>query len=148
MEISLAIKIQPESIGNEYVSAGEIVRKHIEILGKKGKVYFSTNLQVDKKRISSIHTLAIYNVNEDIYYLADVDTARVGVSADFLPEDAKEFSPVKYGTEYARTWFLLSKIEKIEESDLEGYYVLGDPDTSVVEKMRQTSRFPRFYFTK
>lgn len=137
----LAIKVQPE----KYESAEDIILKHIETAeNNNGFVHWSTGLSVDRKKKNKISSLILFSRDEDIYYLADVESISIGDPDTFVPKNSSEYSVEEYANTPRATWFLVKNIKQIDTDYLST--LVTESKIPLLDKLSKSSRFPRCYF--
>lgn len=145
----LAIKLQ----ANGFYSAQKIMEKHINKLRECGKVYFSTDVVVDKNLGDQVKVILFYNKKEWIFYLATVDKILVNKSIGvrqskknkFIPGDFDLYSVDEYKDQEKSTWILLTEIRRIDIEELNGWTTFRG-GFSVIDQINTPGRFSRFYF--
>lgn len=146
-QIGLAMRVSAKAPYGAKVShkltPAEIINLHWSIADEKGSVYYSTNNQINFKKIKDIKKIFFFanSVGQQFLCSADIESIE-RKNEDWIPNDALDFSPEEWKYEEKKCWMKLSNFEQIDIDECE-YKVLNE-DVLLKDKIL-AMRFPTCY---
>lgn len=121
----------------------DLINLHWSIADEKGFVFYSTNNQIDMKKIKRIKKIFLFgnSMNEQFLCSADVESIERR-DEEWIPDDALDFSPQEWKDEAKKCWLKLRNFEQIDIDECD-YKVLNE-DILLKDKILE-KRFPICY---
>lgn len=140
----MALRVMPGAYGFRVLSSDTIIQLHVDKAKEVGKVYYSTDININAKHIPYLKELLLYN--ENVAYAANICCVLTNKKdkVKIVPDDAAEFSPDIFASEEKLIWFLLSDFRKVSDTELK---ILRTNDgDDVYTKISKLGRANRFYY--
>lgn len=93
----------------------EVINLHWSIFDEKGSVFYSTNNQIDIKKIKAIKKIFLFANSKDERFLCSADIESIERRDEYwIPNDALDFLPQEWKYEKKKCWIKLRNFEQID----------------------------------